>query len=368
MLLLPWMSREKSFMDERIYEDKSLKDIIDDISDPKLMLTDEKIINLIVKYFYGFRFPESISERVKLQDIEYIFDQAHRYFRLHREKSGRNVILNSWDSAKDFTFFQDHKYATSMLWDVAATTVIVKQITKTVLKREDFDDSFLGLDLWSGSWILTLAGCLCALRNGFSNMLTIGCEREKESMLQSRKVLNDIFPKQVIIGAFDTTSETDMSQLLDKEGKKKFSLVTNENITTTWVAMGKWPDPFHQNNLVLFRTLSPMIAAHTKFFPRKIKMLLELWDMMKEEIMGIPENAFESIRLTEFWQIVKADMPELPDDWSILHHIFPLWIEIDGEILPLHEIGKKFYEKWMLKRLTHWRHRWSERGVQTSTT
>lgn len=179
MLFLPGMSREKSFMDERIYEEKSLKELIDDISNPKLMLTDEKIINLIVKYFYGFRFPESTSERVKLQDIEYVFDQAHRYFRLHREKSGRNVILNSWDSAKEFTFFQDHKYATSMLWDVAATTVIVKQITKTVLKREDFDDSFLGLDLWSGSWILTLAGCLCALRNGFSNMLTIGCEREK---------------------------------------------------------------------------------------------------------------------------------------------------------------------------------------------
>jgi hypothetical protein len=363
MLLLPGMEREKSFMNERIYEDKSLKELIGDLSDPRILITDEKIINLVVKYFYAYRFPESISERVKLQDIEYIFDQAHRYFRLHREKRGKNVRLNPWDDAREFTFFQNHIYATSMLWDIAATTIIVKQIIKSIVKRENFDDSFVGLDLWSGSWILTLASTISAVRNDFWNILCIGCEIENTSMVQSRKLLNDIFSKRIIIGRFDTTSESDIGQLLDKKSGKKFALITNENITTTWVAMGNWPDPFHQNNLVLFRTLAPMISQYTIFFPHKIKMLLDLSEAMKKEIEGTKENAFGSILLSQFWESIKRDMPNLPDNWNILHHVFPLWIDINGEMLPLHEIGDDLYDKWLLRYLPDWRHRWSDKSV-----
>jgi len=76
---------ESSFMNEDLYECQSLRNIITELSDPKIEVTIKKVINFVVSYFYAYRHPESFDARVPFQDIEYIFNQAHRYFKISRE-------------------------------------------------------------------------------------------------------------------------------------------------------------------------------------------------------------------------------------------------------------------------------------------
>ena len=363
MIFLPGMEREKSFMDERIYENKSLKEVIDDISDPRLLLTDQKIINLIVKYFYAYRFPESISERVKLQDLEYIFDQAHRYFRLHREKKGKNVRLNVWDDVKEFKFFQNHIYATSMLWDIAATTKIVREISMTLIDKDIFWWNFISFDLWSGSGILSLATFLSSQRNSFDKKICIWMEKDVQTWNRSQQILDNIAPKSFYIWTTDTT---DPNQLLKfkAQGQEKITFITNETFPSTGISMWSDNDPFHFNNRALWWALWSMIIEQTSFFPAKISMILKwFWD--DKEIIGDPKNKFFSEEFQKFEKEVRDSKSlSIPKDWNIFHQVYPNGIELGWKMIPLHEIGDELYKRWLLKYLPDWRHRWTHRWVK----
>jgi hypothetical protein len=61
-------------IDPSIYEKNiSLKETIDSLSDPTEKISDDKIINLIIKYFYAYKYPQSVDKRVPLKDIEELF-------------------------------------------------------------------------------------------------------------------------------------------------------------------------------------------------------------------------------------------------------------------------------------------------------
>ncbi|MBT3727364.1 hypothetical protein HOG21_07055 [bacterium] len=55
------------------------------LSDKNVKITDELIINLIVKYFFAYRYPDSVDQKIPLSEIEDIFSIAHYYFYLSRQ-------------------------------------------------------------------------------------------------------------------------------------------------------------------------------------------------------------------------------------------------------------------------------------------
>ena len=92
-MLQKTITYDTQFMHPDLFEDQPLSDAIKDISDKEAIVTPKKIINIVAKYLYAYCYPDSVDKKIPLKDIEYIVDQAHRFFRISREKRGTVVEL-----------------------------------------------------------------------------------------------------------------------------------------------------------------------------------------------------------------------------------------------------------------------------------
>ena len=72
MLLIKWTERDKQFMQVDLFEEQSLIDTINDLSDKRLVVTPKKVINLVIKYLYAYRYPDSINQKISLREIEWV--------------------------------------------------------------------------------------------------------------------------------------------------------------------------------------------------------------------------------------------------------------------------------------------------------
>ena len=63
------------FINPAIYQTSSLEEITDQLSNPKVPVSMQAIINFVVKYLYAYRHPLSFSEKIPLKDIQYIIEQ-----------------------------------------------------------------------------------------------------------------------------------------------------------------------------------------------------------------------------------------------------------------------------------------------------
>ena len=57
-------------------ENSSLLEDINKLEKPETPLTDESLISLVLKYFYAFVYPDSINQKVSLDEINQLF---HKY-------------------------------------------------------------------------------------------------------------------------------------------------------------------------------------------------------------------------------------------------------------------------------------------------
>jgi hypothetical protein len=62
-----------------VYKKTSLAETLYDLNDPKIIVTDDAVINMVVKYFFAYLYPESIGQRVELKDIEQILERGEKY-------------------------------------------------------------------------------------------------------------------------------------------------------------------------------------------------------------------------------------------------------------------------------------------------
>jgi hypothetical protein len=70
-----------------IYEDTTLRQTAEKLSDKNIEITDDLLINLVTKYFYAFFYPGAADRRVPLQEIEELFTKCGLYFLMSFEAS-----------------------------------------------------------------------------------------------------------------------------------------------------------------------------------------------------------------------------------------------------------------------------------------
>ena len=59
---------------ESVYKKTSLAETLHDLNDPKIVVTDDAVINIVVKYFFAYFYPESISQKINIRDINEVFE------------------------------------------------------------------------------------------------------------------------------------------------------------------------------------------------------------------------------------------------------------------------------------------------------
>ena len=109
----------------------SLKQTVEILSDRKNEITDDAILNLVTKYFYAYFYPESTDQLVDLRAIDILRKQCDDYFLLKENYKQGDVIaiLNN----PICTFFYNHEYPLTMLYDLARTTAVVTDIIQRKL-------------------------------------------------------------------------------------------------------------------------------------------------------------------------------------------------------------------------------------------
>lgn len=344
---------DSNIINSSIFTNDSLLNNIDEISQPNTIITNEQIINIIIKYFFAYKFPESIDTKVPLWDIETMFWIAHHYFELLEKQPNTKIDIDSPIVIEMFDFIQTSGYPLVMLWDIAATTSIVKSITDVVIDPEIYENKYTWLDLWSGTWILLLAQYIQAKRNKFKDIENIWIELQPESAEISNVLIKNLWAWKVI--QWDTTnSETYTGLFWDR----LLTHVSNETISSNGIPMTWKNDPFHQNNETIYRSLKNNISASTQFFPSQIEMILKLWDS-RQTIHWNHQNQFL------LWPLLGTeksmlDEPSItfPENWRIFNQLNAEWIQIDDKIIKLNEIWDHLKEQWLVKPLQWWRNRW----------
>ena len=349
-----FMNRSEWFdiIESDIYTNTSLTDDISFLSDSKNIVTDEKIINLVIKYFFAYRYNESRNEKIDLKEINELFKIGHLFFWLSRKKW-------SWVSSEDTEFiqnlnyFQKNWYALSMLWDISSTTIIIKDIINRTIYKDFFEWKYRWIDLWTWSAILLLAQYIQANRNNFNSIENVWFDISS-SLEESEQIVQKLWIGEII--HWNTTKKETFSRFL-KWGN--ITHISNETIPTSIVHMHTISDPFCENNSTIFNVLDKKIVEQTQFFPTKIEMIVKLWDNFSRDFNWSNSNKFSTKFIEDFWNAVKETMwDDLWKDWNILQNIYPKWIDISWKMTPMREIWKELIKKWSVKIMEDWRDRW----------
>lgn len=308
-----------------IYTDSSLIDDISFLSNKKNEVTDEKIINLIIKYFFAYRYNESRNEKIDLKEINELFGIGHFFFWLSRTK-WTWILSDDTNLMQNLHYFQDNWYALSMLWDISSTTVIVKDIINRTISKDFFEWKYIWIDLWTWSAILLLAQYIQANRNDFNSIENIWFDISS-SLKKSEQLVQKLGIWELI--HWDTTKKETFSRF------SKWSNIThisNETIPTSVVNMHTIIDPFCENNSTIYSILNEKIVEQTQFFPSKIDMIVKLWDSFEKDFHWDNNNKFATKFIKDFWNEVKKSM------WD--------------------ELWKYLIQNWNINKMENWRDRW----------
>ena len=350
-------------IDESIYrKDISLKQEISNALRKNDKLSDEDIINIVVKYFIVYIFPNKLDNNINIEEINKIFSIVNFIFTISRFhwnsiRGVEPVDINLLD------FILKNWYSLSMLWDIAATVELFKEIVNKEISPLKFNNEYLWLDLWTWSWILLLAQYLQAHRNWFECISNYWIEVSISSF-RTRLLTEKILFWE--IKKWDTTKQETYNFI--KYSDSEITHISNETIPTVWISF--WhhlinktphnPDPFIENNKALFNACRWNISEATIFFPEKIRVVLstnpkDILDNTNHKIIDKNNNFW-----IETFNELEGNIKNVQwnNSFILSPYVFPTWIEIWWKIIRQDMIWERVIKKWMVKKLKDWRSRW----------
>lgn len=331
----------------------SLKEDIDILCNPKILVDDDIIINIVVKYFYAYRYPESVFEKVNLKKIEELFWIWNYFFSLVNKKQ-KDVIWYA-NLINELKYFQDNVYGLAMLWDIASTSKIFWHIVKQKINRSE-KNNYFWLDMWTWTGILLLAQKIQAKRNFFAEkeIENIWIEIQKNQADRANVLANTLDFWRVIV--WDTTKSNTFKNIINN---KSISYITNETIPNPWISMDWENDPFFQNFQNMYKNYWLYIDKATKMFPSNlivnIKIINDSWKILiDEKFCANRRNNY----LVNFFSKMEE---EIWNEWvNIFDYVKPVGFLWEGrKILRLEEVWnelinllkvKKVPENWQKRR------------------
>ncbi|WP_028574298.1 hypothetical protein [Desulfonatronovibrio hydrogenovorans] len=301
LLLRPPLDR--NILKPGIYSPTSLVQDIEKASCPDHLVTDQDIMNILVKYFHAYIHPGSIETVISLKEISAGFDAF-----VHR-RLGSELL---WDQKELRATLLKYGFALAMLADIPKSAAIFREIAGQTLNPDEYKDTFLGLDIGAGTGILMLAQQIAARRNRFSRMEIIGLERDQPTCERTSLIARTLRLGKVSMADARKVSSYDCLK------NRPVTCVTNETLPGASARL--WKEDFIKINRVLFANFSHLLAK-AFFFPARV---------IAAEISG--KNAVILNQDNHFHQI-----PGKP-----LHLMYPRAIELKGRLYSLPDIGCDF--------------------------
>lgn len=242
----------------------SLKETIAILSDKKNAITDDMVLNLVTKYFFAYFYPESVDNKIDLASVEKLREDYDMYFKM-RETAFQFAKYDIIHQNHIYNFISHHEYPITMLGDIAATTILVKDIAQRELSSALQANAYRWLDLGTGTGILLLAQYIQAMRNGYTSLQNIGIDNHPYAVKTTDKLIQKLWCGAAIYG--DTTQK---NTYLELYGDAPIHHVSNETIPPRNSRMNTKSDPFFQNTTALYAVLDQYIKPETQFFPNRL--------------------------------------------------------------------------------------------------
>ncbi len=343
----------KSINSDIYKQNTTLRQDVEILSNPDLIVTDDMVINIVTKFFYAYRYPLSVDKKVSLGDIENLFWIWNFFFELTKLKKWTKTRI--WDKKlfEDLNFYKENEYWIWMLWDIASTSKIFSQIIKEKLEIPE-NSKYVWFDLGAWTWIMLLAQKIQARRNRFleENITNVWYEIQKKQAERANLLAQILNVGWVVY--WDTTKKETYDSLEDV----KISFITNETIPNPWISMTWENDPFLQNFENLYKNYWDSIDEKTRMFPRNILMNFKLNSsdgstVLDREILANRNNKYWIDWLTNFEQMMRKDPNvSLWEDRRIFNHVTPIWISLwEKTIVKLEDIWKDLIESLKVRPL-----------------
>ena len=252
-----------------VFNGKTLKEDFDRLSDPKLDFGKDReavnrlVLNFLVKYLASY---------LEIQD-QPTFRRLAEEIRLVTEFTVLGA-LGEYEEEGDVgaDSAMGDNYAVRCLYDLRQTAAIFKEVVFN--DRFERDESFFGLDLGSGTGILTIAMALAARRKGVGETRCVGIDRTSVAVDRATKVAQKLGMTKEILYVCD--------DLLRPILIKKF---VHENQLSFWVS----------------ETISIAIPAFDPFAPG--------FDLN----LKAPRGRKSELRSDPFVEVLKKTIDAVPD-------------------------------------------------------
>ncbi|WP_291328636.1 class I SAM-dependent methyltransferase [Desulfovibrio sp. UCD-KL4C] len=280
------------------------------MSDPSIVVTDSMIMGLVLKYFYCYVHKGHFDEVVPLEEVSSLCDMFSRHRSLNEPD----------DDIELMNYLRQWSFSLRMLADIPKTSHIIRSIIGHKISSSLINsDEYVGLDIGTGTGILLIAQYIHARRLGFENINLFGMEYDKMVGLQSYKIFKELGIAEIVLADARDCRNYDFLK------NKKVTFVSNENVA----AMHQ---PLRRDHLVaicstLFRTVGENIKD-AGFFPEG---LIAFCSEMNVSVLLSKNTAFLG-----------------PKEYHDMH-LLPQGIIIEGNIVPLHQLGEE-----LLPHMAEW--------------
>lgn len=289
---------------KKFYSSGSLLEDIKKSFAPDVQLTDGEIFNILIKYFYAYIYPDSISIRLSLREITTCFNQF-----IHR-RLGTELLWNKLDLRKKLL---KYGFALAMLADLPKTAHIFREIACQRINPKDFEYNFIGLDIGAGTGILMLAQLICARKNNFRHIEITGIERDPNTFSRTQSIA-----EKLCIGRMSGADAKDKATYCFPDNLP-VTFITNETLPGASARL--WKEDFIKINKILFDNYAPYLHS-TFFFP--------------SQILAADNSGNNPVILSRENYFYKVDGPPL-------HLMYPRAIELQGQLCPLPHIGNHLH-------------------------
>ncbi|WP_157493164.1 hypothetical protein [Desulfonatronovibrio magnus] len=294
---------ETHILPAHLYRSDSLAQEIEKACVPKNDLSRTDILNILVKYFYAYIYPDSMDSSINLKDISVCFNQF-----IHR-RLGTPLL---WDKIDLRRSLLKYGFSLAMLADLPKSAHIFHEIALSKIDPDKFKGFFLGIDIGAGTGILMLAQMVAARKNEFDKIKITGIERDKPTFERTRLIADKLNLGTMLLG--------------DAKKRLTYSFLSNDSVTfisnetLPGVSARLWKEDFIVINKMLFDSYETLLRL-THFFPNQV---------------------YARDKSTERVIILNRDNNFYNTNQYPLRLMYPYAIELDNAACPLTEIGWEY--------------------------
>jgi hypothetical protein len=285
------------------YTSDSLAFDIERLCDPGRSVTDERLLNVAVKYFFSYVHDGAHGERVEYDEIAGLYGQFSRHHSLNEPTDDIEIMnrLRQW----------------SPVLRVLADASRAAHVMRAVIGQRDAPrptgGPYVGVDIGAGTGIMLLAQQIQARRNGFSDIQVYGFQADPLSGERTHDLVHSLGAGSVMLA--DPTREGAYNILRGRA----ISYVANEMVAGMQQSLTQ--DNFFNKYKAFFSAVAEN-SERAAFFPEG---LIAHSGSVGISLIFAKENGFQA-----------------PEEYMGAEFL-PQGLIIEGRVMPMHELGAGFY-------------------------